>query len=73
MPAHPVKIKIKPKLCLKQINNNPKIPKNQYNRGKTIYYLLYNVPQIPYIKFNHRLAVASSRQFSAYEVGLFHD
>lgn len=45
-----------------QIKNNPKIPKNQYNRSKTIYYLSYNVPQIPSIKFNHRLAVASSRQ-----------
>jgi len=30
-------------------------------------------PQIPSIKFSRRLAVASSRQFSAYEVGLLND
>ena len=34
---------------------------------------LTNGHQIPSIKLNQRRAVASSRQFSAYEVGLLND
>jgi hypothetical protein len=37
-------IKIRPKLYEKQINNYPKITKNQYNRIKTQYNLSFKWP-----------------------------